>query len=858
MPGLSQQRRPSLWRHVHRAWRALGARRAPAIATLLLASLAACGGGGDGGTTAPPTTPGFSIALSANALTVEQGSTGTINATVTRTGGFSGTVDVSAEGLPAGVTATLTPSSIGSGTTSGSLAVAVGASVPAGSYNFTIRAKGTGLSDQTFTASLTVTAKPTIAITLEPATAQIIQSGSGSFKAKIARVNFTGAVTVAVSGAPTGVTTTVTQATDTFTVAVAVSLNTPEGSYPLTVTASGTGVANATATFTLAVIPRPASIALSLSGSSTLTTSAGGLNVATTVIINRTEFLGDVALSVSGTLPAGVSATFNPSPTSGNSIVATFSTTAQTTPGSYPITLRGSGTGIADATVQLTLVVNPVASISSITLSRTSVSIAQGGTGTTSVSIVRSNFTGAVTFAVSGLPGGITADFGVNPTGGNGATLTFSVPANATQGSYPVTVTASGAGIATVSVQMTLTITLGGQTGNTTFQFCGTASELPIWFAAIPGSSWQQLLPSSPNTYSFNVGNTAGVAWVTQDAANQTTLHITYGTKDELAAEGASYCTAPSGKSVTGTLAGLGATDRGAVAFGNRSAAIASAFAPNFTLSSIADGVHDLLATRTPSLGLQADRILIQRGLNPANGASLGTLNLAGGSAIIPESRTVTMQNLNGGELAVATSTFTTANGTAAALGSSFPGSATTGAVGVVPAASVVSGDLHTFAALASLSAGNTLQSARTSTLVTSNTSNPTLAFGPDLNTPAVQTFGIQGGIVRVRSSFAIQSQYNSLWLLSYSQSSGGIERNVVVRVSGAYQASINASQFGNNMPDFSIVPGWQATWGLQNNVLISWSVTGYGISTGSALGQPVLDGTTILSATKYGSYTPP
>ncbi len=130
--------------------------------------------------------------------------------------------------------------------------------------------------------------------------------------------------------------------------------------------------------------------------------------------------------------------------------------------------------------------------------------------------------------------------------------------------------------------------------------------------------------------------------------------------------------------------------------------------------------------------------------------------------------------------------------------------------------------------------------------------------YGPDLTTPAVQTFGIRGGIVRVRSSFAIQSHYNSLWLLSYSQSSGGIERNVVVRVSGAYQASINASQFGNNMPDFSIVPGWQATWGLQNNVLISWSVTGYGISTGSALGQPVLDGTTILSATKYGSYTPP
>jgi len=106
--------------------------------------------GGDGTTSPPVTPPGFSVSLSATTLTVEQGATGTITATVTRTGSFTGAVEVLVEGLPAGITATLAPSTIGSGTTTGTLSIAVGAAVAAGSYNFIVRARGSGLADQTF------------------------------------------------------------------------------------------------------------------------------------------------------------------------------------------------------------------------------------------------------------------------------------------------------------------------------------------------------------------------------------------------------------------------------------------------------------------------------------------------------------------------------------------------------------------------------------------------------------------------------------------------------------------------------------------------------------------------------------
>ena len=208
--------------------------------------------------------------------------------------------------------------------------------------------------------------------------------------------------------------------------------------------------------------------------------------------------------------------------------------------------------------------------------------------------------------------------------------------------------------------------------------------------------------------------------------------------------------------------------------------------------------------------------------------------------------------------MAYATAAFTSANGTTAVVGTSLPSSSSAQQVSTIPAASLVSGDLHTFTGFAGALVGQTMPSARTTTLITSSNSDPTLTLGPDLNAPSVSTFGLQGGVVRVRSAFTIQSQYNSMWLLNYSQSSGGTTRNVTITVSGAYQAQINASQFGNNMPDFSAVPGWQATWGLQNNVLINWMVIGYGWSLGSGLGQPALDGTVILSAFKSGSYTPP
>ena len=86
--------------------------RAIVVSALLLT--AACGGDGNGDPVEPQ--GDFTFAIVPSTLSVQQGQNGTVNVTVTRTGGFAGTVTGSVEGLPAGVT--LAPFSVAAATSS--------------------------------------------------------------------------------------------------------------------------------------------------------------------------------------------------------------------------------------------------------------------------------------------------------------------------------------------------------------------------------------------------------------------------------------------------------------------------------------------------------------------------------------------------------------------------------------------------------------------------------------------------------------------------------------------------------------------------------------------------------------------
>ncbi len=111
--------------------------------------------------------------------------------------------------------------------------------------------------------------------------------------------------------------------------------------------------------------------------------------------------------------------------------------------------------GIASAPVTVTVVAS---ADFSLTANPTSLSIAQGGTGTSTITVVPENgFSGSVTLSASGLPSGVTAQFSPNPATST-STLTLTVSGGAATGTSTVTITGtSGSLTATTTIQLTVT-----------------------------------------------------------------------------------------------------------------------------------------------------------------------------------------------------------------------------------------------------------------------------------------------------------------------------------------------------------------------------------------------------------------
>ncbi len=99
--------------------------------------------------------PYFALSSSPQSLTIAQGALGSATITSALNGSFNSTVSLSASGLPAGATATFSPSSIAApGAGSSLLTISVGGSTPVGTYALAVNGNGAG---QTSATALTLT-----------------------------------------------------------------------------------------------------------------------------------------------------------------------------------------------------------------------------------------------------------------------------------------------------------------------------------------------------------------------------------------------------------------------------------------------------------------------------------------------------------------------------------------------------------------------------------------------------------------------------------------------------------------------------------------------------------------------------
>jgi uncharacterized membrane protein len=182
----------------------------------------------------------------------------------------------------------------------------------------------------------------------------------------------------------------------------------------------------------------------------------GGSTSYTVTVTALGGFTGTVTFGASG-LPAGATASFNPASVAGSGSSTMTVTTSSTTPtGTYTLTVTGTS-GTLQHTATVTLVVsNPDFSISATPSSK---NIRRGNSGSYTVTVTpAAGFNGAVTFSVSALPSGTTANF--NPTsvvGSGSSTMTVTVGSTTAKGTYTLTITgASGTLSHTATVSLTV------------------------------------------------------------------------------------------------------------------------------------------------------------------------------------------------------------------------------------------------------------------------------------------------------------------------------------------------------------------------------------------------------------------
>lgn len=309
------------------------------------------------------------FSVSATNVTVPQGGTGTSTVTITPLAGFSGSVSLSAGGLPSGVTAAFNPVS-----TTGTSTVIFTASSAAATGNVTITITGTSGS-LTHTVAVTLTVNPVVppSFALSATNATVSQGGMGTSTVTLTRTGgFTGAVALSAGGLPAGVTATFNPASiagsaTTSTSALTFTASASAVTGPATVTITGTsGTGTQTATITLTVNriatpdfqigPTPPAVTLALGGTATTTitvTPSGG-------------FTGSVSLSANG-LPTGVTLTFTPVTTTGASTL-TFAGSTAATIGASTITITGVSGALTHTTTIALTIVQPVIGTGGVTI----------------------------------------------------------------------------------------------------------------------------------------------------------------------------------------------------------------------------------------------------------------------------------------------------------------------------------------------------------------------------------------------------------------------------------------------------------------------------------------------------------
>jgi hypothetical protein len=406
--------------------------------------------------------PALGLSGGASSLVVARGGVATtLPLTVARPAGFAGPVAL-AVSAPAGVTAEVTPDTLGGDQTAATLSVRAAADAAAG--EIAVTAIGSGVDGATLKVPYTVTASAgSYTVAVAPSAVTVVREAESAVSATVtlARTNFPGAIRLVASEVPDGVTLSMPTGPlrgGSTAMSVKAAASAAPGEYRVTLTGTADGLEPVTTSFVLRVLEGGATFNIGmgrLPPGSPIVMVAGtelGEWSRPTIEIERTCSECDVELEASG-MPAGITMVFAPSggDRASNPAVLTryngwaeprVTVAAGVPDGDYPITLTATAGEFPP--VSTTLTIRVVSAGYSLAVTPGTIVVVAGGgpVSGTLRALPTADFNNYIDVSMSGAPAGltITTDGTLYPEPGTPDFFTVQSAAGVPPGDYPIAV----------------------------------------------------------------------------------------------------------------------------------------------------------------------------------------------------------------------------------------------------------------------------------------------------------------------------------------------------------------------------------------------------------------------------------
>ncbi|TLZ86064.1 MAG: hypothetical protein E6K05_00185 [Methanobacteriota archaeon] len=393
-----------------------------------------------------PGGPDFGISASPTSVSFGSGASATSTVSLTASGGFNGTVDLTAASAPAGVTTTCVPSSISGSQTSTCTLSATNA----GSYTVTITGTSGSLV-HTATIAATVTS-PDFSLSANPASVSFGTGQSASSTISLSSTGgFASTVNLTAVSVPTGVTTSCVPSNLTGSETSTCTLTANKaGTYVVTISGTSGSLVRSTTIDVLVLVPdfsltaNPNSVSFVVNDSATATISLHSIG----------GFSGNVSLNATSS-PAGLSTSCSPAILVGSQ--SSICTVNSTTISSYTVTITGTSGNLSHSvSIDVTVTPKPQPDFT-LDANPSAFSFTAGDSGSTTISLQSTGgFAGIVDLTTASSPDGPSISCTrTSLTGSQTSTCTLG---SSTAGSYVVTFTGTSGNLvhtASVSVEVT-------------------------------------------------------------------------------------------------------------------------------------------------------------------------------------------------------------------------------------------------------------------------------------------------------------------------------------------------------------------------------------------------------------------